>query len=121
MPPLIWIEGLAVRSLIRAEGVRGKLELGQNPVFGRSRGAAFPVDEVSVRYRSFMRLEPMNVKQAVLIMTLVVILWIPMTTFLVLYSQAYSPRHIALIGLANIFVSVSLLVAVYRRWISKVR
>jgi hypothetical protein len=60
----------------------------------------------------------MNVKQAILIMTVVVILWIPMATFLVFYSQAYSQRHIALV---NIFVSVSLLIAVYRRWISKVK
>lgn len=68
-----------------------------------------------------MSLQPMTVKQAVLIMTVVVILWIPMATFLVFYSQAYSQRQIALIALANIFVSVSLLVAIYRRWISKVK
>jgi len=68
-----------------------------------------------------MKAEPMSVKQGALIMILVVILWIPMAVFLVFYSQAYSQRQIALIALVNIFVSVSLLVAIYRRWISKVK
>jgi hypothetical protein len=63
----------------------------------------------------------MSMKQTTLIMILVVILWIPMTAFLVFYSQTYSPRQIALIGLINIFVSVSLLIAIYRRWISKIK
>jgi hypothetical protein len=68
-----------------------------------------------------MSLQPMTVRQAILIMSVVLILWIPMATFLVFYSQAYSERQIALIALINIFVSVSILIAIYRRWISKVR
>ena len=68
-----------------------------------------------------MSLEPMTVRQAILIMTVVVILWIPMATFLVFYSQAYSQRQIALIALVNMSVSVPLLILIYRRWISKVR
>ena len=68
-----------------------------------------------------MSLEPMTVRQAILIMTVVVILWIPMATLLVFYSQAYSQRQIALIALVNMSVSVPLLILIYRRWISKVR
>lgn len=63
----------------------------------------------------------MTVRQAILIMTVVVILWIPMAAFLVFYSQAYSQRQIALIALVNMSVSVLLLILIYRRWISKVR
>jgi hypothetical protein len=68
-----------------------------------------------------MRFEPMNAKQAILIMTVIVFLWIPMATFLVFYRQAYSQRQIGFIALVNIFVSVSLLIVVYRQWISKVK
>jgi hypothetical protein len=68
-----------------------------------------------------MSLQPMTVRQAILIMTVVVILWIPMATFLVFYSQAYSQRQIALIALVNLFVSVTLLILIYRRWIGKAR
>ena len=68
-----------------------------------------------------MKSEPMNAKQATLIMLIVVILWLPMAAFLVFYSGVYSQRQIALVALANIFVSVSLLIAAYRRWISKIK
>src|ERR1035441_3583151 len=33
MPPPIWSKAWAVQSLIRAEGVRGKIELAKNPYF----------------------------------------------------------------------------------------
>jgi hypothetical protein len=68
-----------------------------------------------------MSFEPVTVKQAALIMAVVVILWVPMTTFLLLFSQTYSPRQIGVVALINMLISVPLLILIYRRWISKVQ
>ena len=65
--------------------------------------------------------QPMNAKQAVVILLLAAILWAPMMTIIFFFSQSFSPRQLGAVGLINIFVSVSILILVYRRWIRQLR
>jgi hypothetical protein len=65
--------------------------------------------------------QPVNAKQTAAILLLAVILWVPMMTFIFLFSQNFSPRQVAAIGAINLLVSVSILILVYRRWIRQLR
>ena len=56
-------------------------------------------------------------KQAAAIIAVAVILWIPMTGFIIFYSQDFSDRQVAAIGAVNLVVGVSVLILAYRRWI----
>jgi drug/metabolite transporter (DMT)-like permease len=56
-------------------------------------------------------------KQAVVIIFVAVVLWVPMICFIIFYGQRFSPRQIAGIGAVNLLVGVSLLVVAYRKWI----
>jgi hypothetical protein len=38
---------------------------------------------------------PMNAKQVVVILLLAAILWVPMMTFIFLFSQSFSPRFLS--------------------------
>jgi hypothetical protein len=68
-----------------------------------------------------MSAEPMNAKQAALIIAVAVILWVPMLSFILFFSDSYSPRQIAAIGAVNMLIGVPLLIVIYRRWIRTVR
>jgi hypothetical protein len=64
---------------------------------------------------------PMNGKQVVVTLLLAATLWVPMMTFIFLFSQSFSPRQVGAIGLIKILVSVSIMILVYRRWIRQLR
>jgi len=60
-------------------------------------------------------------KQVVVTMVFVIILWIPMMTFLIWFSQGFSERQKAAIGGVNLLIGVSLLIVVYRKWIQHIK
>jgi nitrate/nitrite transporter NarK len=63
----------------------------------------------------------MTPKQAIWIMAVEVVLWIPMSVFLVFFSGRFSPREVGMFALINIMVCVPTLILVYKTWISKMR
>jgi hypothetical protein len=60
-------------------------------------------------------------KQAAAIILAAAALWVPMICFIIFYSQAFSPRQIAAIGAANLFVGVSVVILAYRKWIRRLK
>lgn len=81
--------------------------------------ATFRSDICIAREEVRLKLEPATPKQATLAIATAAILWIPIAVFLIFFHDKVSPRQIGLIGLLNLAVSVSLLVWIYRKWISK--
>jgi hypothetical protein len=68
------------------------------------------------------KLAPVTPKQAAWIILLAAVLWIPMTLFILHAVKVNTPpRTVAVVGIINLFVSVSSLILIYRKWISKLR
>jgi nitrate/nitrite transporter NarK len=64
---------------------------------------------------------PITAKQAVLILAIAALLWIPMTLFIIYFSNDFSPRQMGLVGAVNMLICVPTLILLYRNWISKMR
>ena len=60
-------------------------------------------------------------KQKVVIIALAAVLWVPMTFFLIFYSDKFSERQCASVALANMTIGVSILVWSFRTWIQKIK
>lgn len=61
----------------------------------------------------------MNPKQAVVLIGLSFLLWVPMALFIIIFVHRIPARALALVGLMNMFCMVTVLVQTYRRWIYK--
>jgi hypothetical protein len=60
-------------------------------------------------------------KQTFVILALIVVLWIPMTFFMINFVGKISNRQIGIIGLINLLVANAILVWSFRTWIQKVK
>lgn len=60
-----------------------------------------------------------STRQATLIIVVAACLWLPMALLMIYKFNDFSPRQIGVIALGNLAICVSILVTVYRRWISK--
>jgi hypothetical protein len=68
-----------------------------------------------------MSFPPLVLKQKVVIVALAAVLSVPMTLFLILYSNKFSARQCGGIGLVNMIASVSILVWSFRTWIQRIK
>jgi hypothetical protein len=62
---------------------------------------------------------PQSPRQAVLIVVVATLLWVPMILFLIFGLEKYSPGQIGPIALVNLVAGVSILILAYRKWISR--
>lgn len=58
-----------------------------------------------------------NWKQAVAIIVVAALLWIPMVCYIFFWWDDFSPTQTSMIGFVNLVVATSLLAFIYRRWI----
>ena len=65
--------------------------------------------------------EPMNRKQAAILLVMGFVSWIPVTVFLMFFIKRLTPRELGIVGLINMLIFVLLLIFVYRRWVSRIR
>ena len=71
-----------------------------------------------------MENEPLNWKQVLLILALLVIVWTPFTVFAILAEHEgwqFSDRQFASAGMVNLILGVGLLIFISRKWISKIK
>lgn len=64
---------------------------------------------------------PPTPKQAIAIILLAAVLWVPAVCLIVFDSQGLSPRQMAVIGAVNLVIMVSILILAYRKWIRYMR